>query len=160
MIAVVTGGNQAVNAFIYGVERNQGTLNFLQQQVQSFSQNVTDIGQQFFARGREIYEQFNGAEAMRLARAALAKVGNILKPDIIWNVPSVAEIQNAGFLMQRFVMAMPELRQLYMDQRIDGYSGLGYAASSAGNGLARSDLYLRLQDQLKHSPSPSGEGVY
>ena len=122
MITVVTGGNEAINAFIYGVESNQGTLNFLRNQVMNFSQNVTEAGQQFFARGQQIFEQFNGAEAVRLARAALSKVSNILKPDIIWQMKTIEDVQSANFMMQRFVMAMPEIRQLHIEQRIDGYS--------------------------------------
>ena len=59
---------------------------------------------------------------MRVADAALRKVGGLFQPNRIRYLESVSEIQNAPVAMQRWIMAQPDIRAAYHAQRCDGYS--------------------------------------
>jgi hypothetical protein len=120
-IDVSYGDTTDFNNFIYG-EKHQGTLQFLENQINNVSQYLTDAGKSFFSNARNLYNQFNSSEAMRLARAARQKISNLFQTDEIKPMWDIASIQNAPPMMQRYIMSEPTTRKLFMEQRIDGYS--------------------------------------
>jgi hypothetical protein len=115
------GGLTEFNARAYG-EKHPGTLNWLQTNVQNASVHVSEAAQKFFTSAQELYDRFNGAEALRLAALALRKVQSIFQPESIRALNSLAEIQNAPLKMQRFIMAEPVTRRQFLEQKCDGYS--------------------------------------
>ena len=121
MVQVVVGGNTEFNALVYG-HKNPGTISYLEQQSFTLSPHLTAAGQAFFANQSQLYEQFNGAEAQRLAAAAVRKVAAIFQPNSIRPLYTLADIQNAPLVMQRWIMAEPTVRDLYHQQRCDGYA--------------------------------------
>jgi hypothetical protein len=125
-VAIVEGSVAEFDAMVYG-QKHPGTLQFLSNQVaslqQSASQYLTDAGKNFFANAADIYERFNGSEALRVARAAMRKVSHIFQSDEIKPLRNISEIQQAPLKMQRWIMAEPTIRQAWLDQRCDGYSG-------------------------------------
>lgn len=74
------------------------------------------------ARGREIFERFSGAEAIRLAKAAMRYAQHAFQPNVIRPLQNIADIQQAPGVMQRWVMANPMVREQFHMQRCDGYS--------------------------------------
>lgn len=121
MVQVVIGGANEFNALVYG-QKNPGTISFLEQESFTISPHLTAAGQQFFANQGSLFEQFNGAEAIRLAQAAVRKVNSIFQPNSIRALYGLGEIQNAPLTMQRWIMAEPTVRQMYHEQRCDGYA--------------------------------------
>lgn len=124
MVQVVFGGAQDFDALLYG-ERHPGTMQYLQNQVNSvmeMSRTLTDAGRQFFSTAQDLYDKFNSAEAMRLARAAVRRVGSIFQRDEIRSIWELGQLQNAPLTMQRWIMAEPTVRRMYHEQRCDGYS--------------------------------------
>jgi hypothetical protein len=120
MVQVSYGDSAEFNALAFG-PKHPGTLAFLENQVSSFSQTLTDAGRSFFSNARDVFEQFNGEEAMRLARAAVRKANSLFQRDQIRSIWELGELQQAPLTMQRWIMANPEVRQMYQDQRCDGY---------------------------------------
>lgn len=124
MIQVDFGGVSDFDALMYG-QKHQGTLNFLQNNIQQLAQmshTLTDAGRQFFAGAAQRFEELNSAEAMRLARAAVRRAGSVFQRDEIRSMWELPQIQNAPLTMQRWIMAEPTVRQMYQEQRCDGYS--------------------------------------
>ncbi|MNU19668.1 hypothetical protein D3C71_79010 [compost metagenome] len=121
MVQVVVGGNTEFNALVYG-QKNPGTISFLEREAFTVSPHLTAAGAQFFANQAALFEQYNGAEALRLAAAAVKKVGSIFQPNSIRALLTVPEIQNAPLAMQRWIMAEPTIRELYHQQRCDGFA--------------------------------------
>jgi hypothetical protein len=121
---VIIGGTDEFNALVFG-NKHPGTMQFLQRQVEQLpqiSQTLTDAGRQFFSTARDLYEKYNGAEAMRLARAALRKAGSVFQKDVVRSIWEMGELQHAPSVMQRWIMANPAVRSMFHEQRCDGYA--------------------------------------
>jgi len=124
-IQVGYGDDMAFRALVYGAERHPGTINYLENSVSSvanLSNTLTEAGQQFFANSREMLNSFTGSQAMQLARAALNKMNNLFSRTDIHFISELDKLQNAQPIMQRFIMAQPDVREIYHQQRCDGYS--------------------------------------
>lgn len=118
------GGSSDFDAYVYA-PTHVGTLNFLQNQITNlgnFSNTLTEAGRSFFSNAKDLFDKFNGAEALRLARLAASKVNNIFKPDVVKSIWELGEAQSAKLVMQRWIMANPDVRKAYHEQRCDGYS--------------------------------------
>lgn len=120
-VQVIEGGSDVFNALCYS-EKHPQTLRFMENQFNNITQTLTDAGKSFFSDVKNIYDQFNGSEAMRLARLAVNKVKGIFDVDNVKSIFELEEIQSAGFVMQRWIMAEPLTRQMYHDQLCDGFS--------------------------------------
>lgn len=121
MAMVIRGGSAEFGQFAFG-QKSQATLNFLENQVTNLSQTLTDAGRSFMQRGAEIFERYNGAEAIRMTKAALRAAQHAFQADVIRPLRTISEMQQAPLSMQRWIMACPEIRQMYHEQRCDGYS--------------------------------------
>jgi hypothetical protein len=86
-----------------------------------------------------MHEYFNGSEAMRLAQAAINRAGSVFQADTIRDLYQIGELQNAPLVMQRFIMANPVVRDLYHQQRCDGYSDTYLDMEPGAVGLAHYD---------------------
>ena len=118
---VVTGGEAEFNGLIYG-DKHPGTLNFLQDQLSSgFSNTLSDLGKQMYSTLGGLFEKFNGTLAMQLIKSARRKIGGIYDQDVIRPLWDIVDIQQATLTMQRWVMAQPDIRKLYHQQRCEGF---------------------------------------
>lgn len=124
-IAVMYGGTDTYDALLYGANKHPGTVNYLQSQMDTLSnmsQSFLSAGQSFVERAKEVYDRFNSSDAVRKARAAIRKLGNVFQTNEITDIWDIGGMQNAPPISQRFIMAEPTVRELYHQQRIDGYS--------------------------------------
>lgn len=122
MVQVVVGGARDFNAMVYGYDRHPGTMQFLENQFTNVSSTLTEAGRSFFSNAKDVFESFTNSDAMRAARNALRKAGGLFQRDEIRSIWELADLQTAKPTMQRYIMAMPEIRRLWQEQRIDGYS--------------------------------------
>lgn len=122
MVQVVYGSSDDFDSLVYG-QNHPSTMQYLQNQFQNISQTLTDAGRNFFSNASELYNQFNGADALRAARAATRKVSSIFQRDEIRCIWDLGGLQHAPLTMQRWIMAEPTIRELYQEQRCEGYSG-------------------------------------
>lgn len=121
MIQIIDGGDATFDALMYGGV-HPGTLQFLSSQFENPSPAITAAGQQFFDRAAAIFQQFNGAEALRFMKAAARGVRHAWQSDDIKPLSTIGMLQFAPLKMQRFVMAEPTIRQIYHQHGCDGYS--------------------------------------
>lgn len=121
MAQVFIGGDNEFNALVYG-EKHPATIQYLQTQLYQPSVQLTAASQQFFADSQDLFERFNSAEALSLAQAAIRKVKGVFQPNSIRPLWELSELQNAPLVMQRWIMAQPDIRQAYHAQRLDGYA--------------------------------------
>jgi len=163
---VIYGGADAFNAVLYQ-DQHPANMNYFQKEISSFSNTLTDVGKQFFSGVQTLYDQINSSEAMRIAKAALNMAKSITQPNSIRSLFELPEIQNAPLMMQRFIMANPMVRELYHEQRCDGYSGTyidmqpgktqeeHYDYRRVMNGIVQQDtqgtmFYTQYLDELHH----------
>ena len=122
MVRVVVGDPADFNAMVYGYERHPGTVNYLENQFSNFGSTLNEAGKSFFSNAKQVFEDLTSSSAMRAARAALRKAGSIFQRDEIRSIWDLGGIQTAPLAMQRRIMAMPSIRELWNQQRCDGYS--------------------------------------
>ena len=120
MANVIFGDDRVFSAAAYGVQ-DWRAQEFLAQQYEGLSSQLTAAGQAFFAGAKNIFEELSGSQAMRLARAAGRKVRSLWNSDEIQRLLDIGAMQHAPLTMQRWIMAEPTVRKLYQQQRCDGY---------------------------------------
>jgi hypothetical protein len=113
----------AFDALAYGLP-SVSTMQYLQQGIQQVQQYLTPVGQQFMAKVSEYYEAAHNSEAMRKARAAINKVQHLFQSDTVFYMNQIAQMQNAGRVMQRYLGANPMVQQMIEDQRMEGWQGV------------------------------------
>lgn len=138
MATVIEGGADLFDALAYG-RPQAGIYDFLSQRAQAYSQNLNNAGQQFVQTVKSYYEAVTESEAARLAMQAAKKVGSLWQSDIIRPLLELAELQNAGLKMQRWIMACPDVRTLYVNQQCEGYEGMYIDAEPGKVGDAHYD---------------------
>lgn len=120
-MVIIEGGPHEFGALAFG-EVHPATLNFLESQAYNLSHALNDAGRRFMQRGQQIFEQFNGMEAIRRTKAALRSIQHAFQPDSIRYLDNIASMQQAPVAMQRWIMACPVVREHYHQNRCDGYS--------------------------------------
>ena len=91
-------------------------------QLQSASTMLTDVGRTFFNRATELHRVYNDGTIERAARKVLRGVKSLMHPNMICSLDTIQEIRAAKPVMQRYIMAQPNIRDLYHKQLCDGYS--------------------------------------
>lgn len=121
MAQMVIGGTNTFDQLLYGAPHPevQQFVNTLHQQITPM---LTQEGLNFVQNTRNEWSRFFGEDAARLARAGARRVVSLWDDDSIHQLVGIAALQHAPAVMQPFLMAQPEIRQAYLDQKIDGYS--------------------------------------
>lgn len=117
------GAASAFDALIYP-EKHPGTIDYLRNQFTHYSDTLNQAGKQFLQRGAAIVETFNNSEALRFARSVVQNTfGNTqIENNIILSIFELEKFQSASLNMQRWIMANPTVRNLYHNQKCDGFS--------------------------------------
>lgn len=121
MAQVIQGDQTFFKSAAYGTQ-DWKTLEFLSSQYNNLSAMATQTSSDFFTHAKTLYDKISGSTAMRMARQAAAIVRSAWDVDEIRSLISITEMQLALPTMQRWVMANPEVRNMYHKQQLDGYS--------------------------------------
>lgn len=147
---VITGGARTFSALAYQNQHPENQ-NYFAQKLQNFTQTFGDavgnVAGGFMSNAGELFDKFYGSEAVRLAKAAVRKVKSIWERDDIRELFGIGEIQQAKLIMQRWIMAEPVYRQMYHEQRCDGFSNSYVDLEPGAVGDAHYD-YRRVMDGL------------
>lgn len=155
MATFIGGGELELNMFTAG-EPHPSMLNFLRQQTQQLGQYIQQTGNTFAQNAYNAYETYYSDGALRNARVALSKVKSYFREDTIRELASVYDIQQAGLVMQRYLMSQPDLRELYNAGRCNGYNGTYYDPSPGMIG-ERDYNYRRAVNGLMQLTEPTEE---
>jgi hypothetical protein len=140
------GASDAFDALVYG-QTHPSTVQFLQNQVSSVVDTLTDAGRSFMGKAAEVFDRYNSSEAMRFAREVMASVKGAFQTPRIVSLWDLAEMQDASVMMQRWIMANPNVRAMYHNQRCDGYSDTYVDFSPGEVGVDHYD-YRRVMDGM------------
>lgn len=147
---VITGGARTFSALAYQNQHPENQ-NYFAQKLQNFTQTFGDavgsVAGGFMSNATDLFDKFYGSEAVRLAKAAVRKVKSIWERDDIRELFGIGEIQQAKPIMQRWIMAEPTYRQMFHDQRCDGFSNSYVDMEPGVVGEAHYD-YRRVMDGL------------
>nr|DAX47750.1 MAG TPA: hypothetical protein [Caudoviricetes sp.] len=119
------GGVDAFDAMVFG-QAHPGTLNFLTQQYQQLTQSAANlVGQAkdlFLTTAQSAYDRYVSPEAQMRIRSMLGQVEDNTLHEVVRHMYQAEEMQQAGLVMQRWIMAEPTVRAMYLKQQLDGYA--------------------------------------
>lgn len=86
--------------------------------------NLVGIAATMYQHTKSAYEDINNAIRLSNIKAAIRSIEgqDLVDPNTIQNICNSNMLHTANPTTQRYIMAMPELRELYHKQRVDGYS--------------------------------------
>lgn len=125
-INVIPNGSTATFNMLLYPDQHVNNQSYIQSRIAAVGQQlsgvVSDFGNAFLDRAKALYEQAYNSELMMAAKAAIRGAKGMAHPNSIVPLESIEELQSAQPVMQRYLMAMPYIRQMHFDQRIDGYA--------------------------------------
>lgn len=123
-IEVIPATNRYVfDMMMYGANQHPDNSRYIAEQFNNFSGYLGDVGQRFVDRAKAAYEEFQNSGIHRMAKVAVGLFNRQFHPNDITPLETIEDIQCAMPVMQRYVMAQPDLRAKFHEQKCDGYSG-------------------------------------
>lgn len=122
MAQVVVGDREVLDQIMFG-SPPPILQQYLASTQQRFMGTLNEIGVQFANTANNLFARLDSSEAMRLARAALRTVEIFGVADVIKEISSLEQLRIAPSTMIPYIMACPELTDLYNEGVIDGYAG-------------------------------------
>lgn len=121
-MSYVNCGNDLIDICAGGHLPTQ-TLNWLNERAEAVRGTVSGAAGAFFEQARTLYQTIDSSTAMQLLRNIGAKVSDVWNNNSIGYLHEIEKIQTCSLVMQRYVMAEPRLREMYLDQRVEGFDG-------------------------------------
>lgn len=131
MAIIVEGDSDIFAAMRYGVP-TQSIANYVEDEYRRASELLTDVGRRMLDTTYQTFQTTLQSDAFRVAKAAMRRVGSLWGSDEIRHLAEIWQVQNASFTMARYVMAQPQLRELYHRQSAEGY-GADYVDREPGS---------------------------
>ena len=141
MAMVLTGGHDAFSSLVYG-QPDPSFSNFIQQFNHVAPQYVLPAAQQFFESMRGTFKTFDENMVVRRSKATIRKMANLWQLDGIVPLQNMGQFQQASPTMQRWVMACPDVRNLYLQDNIDGYTDT--YVNTSGKRVGEQDYHYQL----------------
>lgn len=120
MAVLIDGDATSFSAALYGRPREE-TVRFLQQQFDDPSRALNYASNSFIERSRKVFDFNFSDEMMAKYDAVKRSLRRVWDVDVITDLSTVEDFQNAKPRMQRFVMANPFIRQKFKEGRLAGY---------------------------------------
>lgn len=120
MVMFVSGGVDMFNASMYA-QPTQQDVNFFENNINTFYNTLGVTGQNFFGNLRDRIVATDFSKLKEYTQAAARRVASFWTSDTIRPLTTLAEIQFPPNEMIRYLMANPEVRELYHNGMCEGY---------------------------------------
>jgi len=153
IVNTIRGGNNALNAMLYKQPDNR-VINYLQDHIQSAMMSTANAGSQFMSTMQDLYHKFNNSDIINAGKALLFKTGSHMNQTVIYPV-AYDNFNNANLIMQRYIMANPDVDKLHQRNMCYGFQDT-YINPSPYHGKESME-YMQVMDGVLQFDS-SGEG--
>lgn len=113
----------ALDLVLYGNNQSSILNNYLSQQLQTVRPGFNEFSDRIYQTLQNTYNFVNDKLIQYGLLSQLHSQGVQVVDNYYAELTSFTALQTANPTMQRWVMSHPQVRQLYLDQNIDGYSG-------------------------------------
>ena len=123
-IGVISGTQETGMALAYGLP-HQDTIRYLNDrmnQITSTISHVPDVVKGMFQSLKGSFDSFFSDEAVERARKELSIQSVDINPSAVVAMIELEMMRKASISMQRWMMAEPTIRDLFHQQRVDGFS--------------------------------------
>ncbi len=118
---MIDGGEEAFNVAVYGIPKGDDSV--FQKGYERAKRLIRDKSSTFLQEAKNLYESYNGAEAVSRAKRLLRGLRGIGADDASIYYLAEREICKANVEMRKYVLAQPTLNKLYQTQSCDTWSG-------------------------------------
>lgn len=153
---VIEANNPVVLDYLLYPEQNPINQSYIYNQIASVSNTLNDIGKNFLAASQDIYTRINDSEMIRRAKATIKQALGITQVNEFSYYSTLQKLQEATPFMQNYIMANPVVRELYNEQRCDGYSDT-YVDIDKGRIGDTHYHYRRVMDGVIHDVEENGK---
>lgn len=119
---VVNVPEAGLDMVLYG-DKSSVISNYLYQQMQNLPQAFNEFSERIYNAMSNSYNYVNDKLTQYGILNELRNSGLKIVDNYYEELLTFQQLQNANLTMQRWVMAHPQIRQMYVDQNLDGYSG-------------------------------------
>lgn len=135
----------ALDMVLYGNNQTSILNSYLTQQMQNIRPGFNEFSNRIFQSLQNTYNFVNDKLIQYGLMHQLQSQGVKVVDNYYMELNSFTALQTANPTMQRWVMSHPQVRQMYVDQNIDGYSGT--YKNVFGKGVGEEDYnYRRVMD--------------
>jgi hypothetical protein len=131
----------AMKMMLYG-DKSNFIGNYITQQMQQLAPAFNEFSNRVYQNLQSSYNYVTDQLTRRGLMNQLQQQGVQVLDNYFMELTSFTQLQNANLTMQRWVMCIPEVNQLYLDQNIDGYSET--FKNINGNGVGDNNYSYRL----------------
>ena len=130
-----------------GGHLDQQTVSWLGERSEHMFNNVSSMASNFFNQAREVYQMISSSDAVQALRNLTVKTDNVWATNNIHACFTIEHLQTANPVMQRYIMANPNVRDMYLNNTVEGYAG-SYENLHGNNIGERHYDYRRVMDEV------------
>lgn len=123
------------------------TTNWIQDRTQALMSTVSATTAGWFNKARTFYQTITETDAVQALRNLTAKADLSWKGNNVHLCTSIEQIQASNPVLQRYLMAEPNLRQLFLNQSCEGFAGVYNNVHGNAIGVNHYD-YRRVTDGM------------
>lgn len=139
-------GGDLIDIFAGGAI-DTGSANWLQHREEQLRSTISSTAAAFFDQAQSLYQMISTTDAMQILRNIKAKMTQTWNGNDIMYLAEAEKLQTAGVVMQRWIMAQPDLRNRYLNQEVEGYEGSYVNVQGQAIGEQQYD-YRRVMDAV------------
>lgn len=119
-VATVQGSDEVINNLLY-TPHTEEEIDYFRQNMNAVVERLQGFNDAFVNKVKETYNRVWDYGKILAAKAAASSVDNVIDHNRIRPLFKVRDIQHAPPIMQRWIMAQPDVRELYIGQGCQGY---------------------------------------
>ena len=156
MAIIVSSSGTGIDYALYG-DKSHVVAGYVQQQLQQMPVYASPYQERMQHSLQASYAYLTDSAIRNDIANQLRHVGVDLGENFIVELRSFEELQHANLTMQRWVMAEPSIRQMYLDQNLDGYSDT--YINTSGKYVGERDYHYQLAMSGVPVDRPDGTSV-
>lgn len=145
---VLSGGSLAFDAILYP-ENHSNNNDYFESAINRSSDLIYGIGKKVFDVAKRTYDYLNSNYASQIARRALDMADGLMRPDTIYCLRDLEDMQTTQGVMRRWLMAMPEIGELYNKHRCNGWDNTYIDPYAGQTGLHNPDYRMVMSGLVK-----------
>lgn len=105
-----------------GGHLDQTTTSWLGDRAMNLRSGLSSVASSFFDQAQSLYQMISTNDAVQAMRNLVAKADTTWMSNNIHGVSTIEQLQTANPIMQRYIMANPVVRDMYLNNMVEGYS--------------------------------------
>lgn len=119
-VPVIRGGDFAANALIYKPP-SDNLINYLKGNMSHIWDKVNQYSSQFCQTVQSMFNSVNHDDVIQRSKILLNQYGTHISQEAIMTIP-YERLNEANMMMQRYIMAQPDMNKLYKKNMCYGYA--------------------------------------